>query len=130
MSDFERRTAHRVPCLTYGHELSGRSLRAVRATNISEGGAYIRCLEGGVLLEGEVVSLELRLPDGEAVWVRGRVVEQVEETLFDGAAVAFDALPGSDRLRLRAFVEAVRRRRLKSALAGLRDALGMPRAAA
>lgn len=124
MSGYERRDSVRVPCLAVGIETSGRMPRAVRATNISEGGAYIRCLEGGVLLEGEALGLELRFSDGHTLWARGRVVEQVEETLFDGAAVVFEVMPYADRERLRAFVQAAHWSRARHALTGLRAALG------
>lgn len=119
-SDLERRASPRVACTSVIYDVSGERAIACRATNISEGGVYLRRLAGGVVLEGETVQLELRLPgDDEPLWIAGRVVEQVEEVLHDAAAIEFTALSDRDRARLRAFVTAQRRARLREAVAGL-----------
>lgn len=118
-NEYERRQTHRVPCALEIEDVSGVQSTACRATNISESGVYMR-IRGGVLLEGERVSLAVHLPDEhEPVWVSGQVVEQVQEPLHDGAAVRFDALSGADQGRLRDYVGQTRQRRLGRALAGL-----------
>ncbi len=121
-SSLDRRARPRVACATLIYDVTGARAIPCRATNISEGGVYLRRLEGGVLLEGETVQLELRLEGEAPIWVTGRVIEQVEEVLHDAAAVQFEAVPEGDRARLRAFVDRRRRARLREALAGLASA--------
>lgn len=115
-----RRRATRVPCGLFLNEISENGIVPCRATNISETGIYLRRLTGGVLLEGEVVQLELSLPgEPESLWAAGRVVEQVEETMHDAAAIEFVSLSNRDRGRLRNYVSRVRRRQLRVALDGV-----------
>lgn len=121
MSDTLNRRRHpRVPCGLYVNEVGARGTSPCRATNISETGVYLRRLAGGVLLEGEAVQLEVTLPgEGTTLWLGGRVVEQVEETLHDAAAVEFVSISSTDRVRLRTYVDRVRRRQLRDALVGI-----------
>lgn len=116
----DRRGARRVPCRARVLELSlGRPVPCC-TTNISESGLFLRRLEGGVLIEGETVQLEVLLPgDPEPLWVAGEVVEQVEEVMHDAAAIRFTAIAEADRARIRSYVDAVRRAQARSALAGL-----------
>jgi hypothetical protein len=123
MSSLDRRARPRVACSTLIYDVTGERAIPCRATNISEAGVYLRRLEGGVLLEGETVQLELRLAEDQPpIWVAGRVVEQVEEVMHDAAAVQFLAVPEADRARIRSFVDGRRRARLREALAGLSGA--------
>ncbi len=86
-------------------ELHAGGTTRCRSTNLSAGGLYLRRLEGGVLLEGEWVWLEIDLPgDPRPIRVRATVVKQVEETLYDSAAVSFVGLPSLDTYRLRRFL--------------------------
>lgn len=115
-----RRRAPRVPCGLFLNEIGDQGIVPCRATNISETGVYLRRLSGGVLLEGELVQLELSLPgESESLWVSGRVVEQIEETLHDAAAIEFVSVTSADRSRLRGYVSRIRRRQLRTALQGL-----------
>lgn len=115
-----RRRAPRVSCALFVNEIGEAGIAPCRATNISEGGVYVHRVIGGVLLEGETVQLELKLPgEREPVWATGRVVDQVEETTHDAAAIEFVSLTQRDRERLRGYVHRVRRRQLQTALAGL-----------
>ena len=121
-----RRRAPRVPCGLFLHEYNDRGsddrpeITAYRAANISESGIFLRRLGAGVLLEGEVLNLELKLPGpGKPLWLRGRVVEQVEEARADAAAIELVSLTADDRERLRGYVDRVRRRQLRVALQGL-----------
>lgn len=115
-----RRSAPRVPCGLFLNEIGDQGIVPCRATNISETGIYLRRLAGGVLLEGERVQLELLLPgEPESLWVSGRVVEQIEETLHDAAAIEFVSVTKADRSRLRGYVSHVRRRQLRVAVQGL-----------
>lgn len=118
----DRRRAPRVPCGLYVNEVSDGAdgLSLCRATNISETGIYLRRLRGGVLLEGERVTLELSLPgEADALWLGGRVVEQVQEPLHEAAAIHFETVTADDRRRLRGYVERVRKRQLRAALNGI-----------
>lgn len=120
-----RRRTPRVPCGLFVNEIADRGMTPCQATNLSEGGIYLRRLGGGVLLEGETVQLELALPgERESVWASGRVVEQVEEPAHDGAAIEFLSLTWADRLRLRRYVARVRRRQLREALSGISGLVG------
>jgi hypothetical protein len=115
-----RRRTPRVPCGLFVNEIAEQGMTPCQATNLSEGGIYLRRLGGGVLLEGETVQLELALPgESESVWASGRVIEQVEEAAHDGAAIEFVSLTWADRLRLRRYVARVRRRQLREALTGV-----------
>jgi len=121
--NLDRRSNTRVACRAVVFDVDGVRQTRCRATNISEGGVYLRRLEGGVLLEGEPIRLELLLPGArESIWASGRVVEQVEETLFDAAAVRFTAMAATDRGRIRRYVTGVRQRQLRAALSGLANA--------
>jgi hypothetical protein len=123
-SRLDRRVAPRVACASIViTDVTGERPIPCRGTNVSETGIYLKRLAGGVLIEGETVQLELRLPDDdEPLWLSGRVVEQVEEVLHDAAAIQFTVLSERDRGRLRAFVATGRRARLREALAGLSGA--------
>jgi hypothetical protein len=120
-----RRRTPRVPCGLFVNEIAEFGLTPCQATNVSEGGLYLRRLGGGVLLEGETVQLEFALPgEAESVWASGRVVEQVDEQTNGGAAIEFVSLTWADRLRLRRYVSRVRHRQLREALRGVGRLVG------
>ena len=128
-TNYERRRRPRVPCAFSVLETTTGNVPC-RATNISEDGIYVRRLEGGVLLEGEQITLELQLPgDIEPVWASGQVVEQVEEALYDAAAIEFTAIAACDRRRLRLYVARARQSQLRVALQGLSQRAAARRAA-
>lgn len=104
----ERRRDRRIPFTGRVFELTQRGQIPCGSVNIGEGGVYIRRHEGGVLLDGEHVWLELQLPDGDKrpIWAHGQVVEQVSETFHDAASIRFRGMPDADRERLRQFVTA------------------------
>ncbi len=121
-SPLDRRRAPRVPCGLFVNEIGdGRTpVSPCRATNISETGIYLRRLAGGVLLEGERIQLEMLLPgEKQSLWLAGRVVEQVQETLHDAAAIQFEAVAHEDRERLRRYIHRIRKRQLRAALSGV-----------
>ncbi len=104
----ERRIDQRIPFTGRVFELTCGGQIPCGSVNIGEGGVYIRRYEGGVLLDGEHVWLELQLPGNESrpIWAHGQVVEQVCETFHDAAAIRFKGMPDRDRERLRRFVAA------------------------
>ncbi len=103
----ERRLERRVPFTGRVFELVEGGRIPCGTVNIGEGGVYVRRHEGGVLLDGEYVWLEVQLPgDPESVWAHGQVVEQVTETFHDAAAIQFHGMARGDRERLREFMAA------------------------
>ncbi len=86
--------------------LPGRQIQC-GSVNIGEGGVYVRRYEGGVLLTGEHVCLEVQIPgDPKPLYCHGQVVDQVCETFHDAAAIEFRDMADPDRQRLRDFVHA------------------------
>ena len=105
MSD--RRVQRRVEFSGQVFEMTPGRPIPCSSVNIGEGGVYIRRKEGGVLLAGEHVWLQVRLPDDpEPLYASGQVVDQVTETFYDAASIEFRGMADTDRQRLRAFLQA------------------------
>ena len=96
-------------------QVGGRLPREARVLDLSLTGCLLRC--GGAPDPGTVIDVRVELPDGP-VTAKARVAE----TSLDGASLPgptpsylagleFLGLPAADEVRLRAFLEAERKRR-------------------
>ena len=110
----EARRVHRL-AVDLRATVGGRATRPAQVADLSLLGCLVRC--EAALDEGVVVDLAVELPDGPL-----RTKARVAELSVDGdslpgpqrrflAGLEFLSLPAADELRLRAFLEAERKRR-------------------
>lgn len=94
----ERRRHPRRRCRVPARTPTGGHLRAL---DLSEGGASIERLDGAALTLGELIPIELELPDGP-LHVEGQVIALSEGGATVGGRLRFEPIAPSARRRLRA----------------------------
>jgi uncharacterized protein (TIGR02266 family) len=99
----ERRSAERYPVELWVEESSDRELYFQRGANISAGGIFLeRTIPHA---KGTVINLRFSLPgDGNAIEVKGEIVNVGEDATDLGMGVKFLDLRDNDRERIEAFI--------------------------
>jgi hypothetical protein len=74
--------------------------RAATITNLSVSGCFV--LSGGKVQPGELIRLEIYLPDDEPIYLWGEVVDEADEI---GFAARFTSTEDEDHARLVRFIQ-------------------------
>lgn len=91
----ERREEERVPVSLEGTWEGSSGLHGARISDISLGGCYFDTI--GTATPGEIITLTIKLPDGDVLNLRGEVAYHLQNL---GFSVCFSYLTDEEQYRL------------------------------